>query len=117
MKSYKILKDHRTAPRYYRKGEVVELDKFVHRALKARGVVGPDPVDEKPQVGPSEAADDGPDESKGDGDGWLERAKAALDSGNGNDIRSALAEVSETTKWKAENINRLQAEIDKRKGQ
>lgn len=132
-KPWMVVKNFPTVSKTYKKGKIEFLDRMVARAMKARGVIRP-PTDEelkragllaadegekkapekKPQSkpGPEKTQEgEGPAEEKAkgvDAPGWLERAKEALASENGNKIRSVLSEVDDSTsKLKSENQNRL----------
>lgn len=124
-KPYKVIRNFPTASRVYRKDDgIVFLDRFVARAMKARGVIReptkselekegfttePKGGEDSTEPGPSATPEgEGPSERKeGFSAAWLEQAKEALKSGNGNKIRSALSKVAETSKLKTENQNRL----------
>ena len=125
---YYIIETFHVGSTKYERGKVHHFDPITARALKQRGVIPDEPVDDGPEeppedsgIGPSNTpGDDGPTETPEDEQGpsedksegltqeWLKKARAALESDNGNDIRSALAAVRDSTsKWKEENERRL----------
>jgi len=111
-KRYRIKKYFNTDARVYREGEIHELDEFTARSLKNRGVIGePIPDDQNRD----EASESATERSSYDTeeydvdypDGWFERAADALDSDNGNKMRSVLGELNMAESAKPENREKL----------
>lgn len=111
-KRYRIKKYFNTDARVYREGEIHELDEFTARSLKNRGVIGePIPEDQKRDEASESATERSSDDTEEyDVDypeGWFERAADALDSDNGNKMRSVLGELNMAENAKPENREKL----------
>jgi hypothetical protein len=116
-KRYRIKKYFNTDARVYREGEIHELDEFTARSLKNRGVIGePIPEDKKrdeaSESDTERSSDDTDDYDVDYPEGWFERAADALDSDDGNKMRSVLGELDMAASTKPENKERLQARLE-----
>lgn len=99
MPKYIFTERVRSAGRDANRGDVVELGKIEGRHRRKRGQVrryNPDGSDDE-----AETDSDLPD-------GWKQRATEALESDNGNKMRTVLGEINEAEKTKPKNRDKIE---------